>query len=279
MKKIATIVVTYNRKDKLIKNLECLKTQTRKPDRIYVIDNGSTDETYKIFEGVNNESIKYIRVDKNLGGAGGFSLGLQMAYNDGYDYIWGMDDDAFPNQYALEKLENAINDFDEYTCFWSNCDDDTLFNNEYKIVDSWMFVGFFMPRNVITKVGFPRADFFIYHDDSEYAYRIIKNGYKIVKVQNSIIEHGNFNNRDKYYKKVFVKDISFPKMPDWKFYYYIRNYILKYDWNDLNKYKVIFYYLPKTYFKLLFLTVPQKNIFIKALLHGILNKSGKVMEP
>ena len=42
---IAAIVVTYNRKELLIKCLEAIRKQTHKPDAIYIIDNLSTDGT------------------------------------------------------------------------------------------------------------------------------------------------------------------------------------------------------------------------------------------
>ena len=63
MKKIAAVVVTYNRKEKLIKNLSCLKNQTRRLDKIYVIDNASTDGTKEIFNSTSDELIEYIRLD------------------------------------------------------------------------------------------------------------------------------------------------------------------------------------------------------------------------
>jgi len=277
--KIAAVVVTYNRKEKLIKNLSCLKNQTRSLDKIYVIDNASTDGTKEIFNSTSDELIEYIRLDKNLGGSGGFAIGIEKAYNEGFDYIWGMDDDAFPDIKALEELEKASQEFDELTSFWSNCDNDDDFENEYKKVDSWMFVGFFIPKKVIEKVGFPRSDFFIYHDDSEYAYRIIKKGYKIIKVKKSLINHKDYNKRENIQKNFFRKTIQFPKIPDWRMYYLVRNHILMYNWNDLNKYKTIFYYLPKIFLKLIILSIPQKKVFLKAMYHGIINKTGKVMQP
>lgn len=279
MKKIAAVVVTYNRKEKLIHNLSCLKNQTRSIDKIYIIDNASTDGTEKIFDSKRDELIEYIRLDENLGGSGGFAVGIEKAYKEGYDYVWGMDDDAFPDDKALEEIEKVIKYYDEYTCFWSNCDNDDKFTTEYKEVDYWMFVGFFLPRKVIDIVGLPREDFFIYHDDVEYAYRIRKNGYKIIKVKNSIIKHNDYNKREIIKKEFFGRIIEFPKFEDWRMYYLVRNSILMYSWKDLKKYRVFFITLPKIYLKLIILSIPQKSIFLKAVYHGIINKTGKVIKP
>ena len=48
MKKVAAVVVTYNRKALLLENIESLLSQTKKDVLdIYVIDNASTDGTEK----------------------------------------------------------------------------------------------------------------------------------------------------------------------------------------------------------------------------------------
>ena len=40
--------------------------------------------------------LQLIHSDDNLGGAGGFHLGVRLAYDAGYDRIWLMDDDVVP---------------------------------------------------------------------------------------------------------------------------------------------------------------------------------------
>ena len=44
-KKIAVLIVTYNRKQYLMNLLNSLKNQTKKIDSIYLVDNCSTDDT------------------------------------------------------------------------------------------------------------------------------------------------------------------------------------------------------------------------------------------
>ena len=75
-KRIACIVVTYNRKELLFNCIQHICNQSYRPETIYVIDNASTDGTLemadkmkKIAQGLN---FKYVRLEKNLGGAGGF---------------------------------------------------------------------------------------------------------------------------------------------------------------------------------------------------------------
>lgn len=42
---IAVVVVTYNRKKLLIECLDAILAGTRLPDKIILVDNGSTDDT------------------------------------------------------------------------------------------------------------------------------------------------------------------------------------------------------------------------------------------
>jgi len=278
--KIASVVVTYNRKDLLKKNISCLLEQTTKLDAIYIVDNASNDGTDEVVRSfVSTGMIKYIKLEENLGGSGGFSTGIRQAYSDGYDFIWGMDDDAFPDINALEQIMLAVKALGPENCYWSNCNNDSSFDGEYKEVDSWMFVGFFLPRTVIEKVGFPRDDFFIYHDDIEYAYKIRKKGIKIIKVRDSIIKHSDSPSREFYSRELFSRRITVPKMSSWKFYYYVRNDILRYPFWDPNRYREIFYTLPKMFVKIILTGAPYKKIFLKAYFHGLFNVTGKVINP
>ena len=189
-----------------------------------------------------------------------------------------MDDDAIPKLNALEELVKQIPNY-KNDCLWSNCNN-AKFSNEIKEVDNWMFVGFLIPCSIINTIGLPRDDFFIYHDDSEYAYRILKNRYKIYQVKNSVIVHNNcVKNDNMYSKKILFKTIHMAKMPDWKMYYFIRNGILKYNWNDKKKYKQIFFSIPSIFLQIIILNRKQLNIAIKGYIHGIIGKTGKIICP
>ncbi|AUS95180.1 hypothetical protein CDQ84_03205 [Clostridium thermosuccinogenes] len=278
--KIATVIVTYNRKNMLLKNIECLLKQSRQINKIYIIDNASTDGTEdSIKKYLDNPIIIYKRLTENIGGSGGFYTGIKQAYEDGFDYIWGMDDDAFPKVNALQEICDIIDTRKELACYWSNCNNDSDFCSNIKEVTTWMFVGFFIPKEIIDKVGLPRKDFFIYYDDDEYARRIIKKGYKIYKIRDSIISHSDFGHRENFEKKILAKQIVFPKMANWRMYYFIRNSILMYDFYDKKKYIQLLYVLPKIFMKLVLLGVPQKKVFFKAYIDGVRGKSGIVMRP
>ena len=74
MERAAAVVVTYNRKDLLLKNIEALTAQTRKDLLdILIIDNASTDGTKgQLKSYIDTNRIIYENTGANLGGAGGF---------------------------------------------------------------------------------------------------------------------------------------------------------------------------------------------------------------
>ena len=60
--KTAAVIVTYNRKELLLKNLKSLVSQNHSIDKIIIIDNASTDGTYDYLKDnilEENQSIEF----------------------------------------------------------------------------------------------------------------------------------------------------------------------------------------------------------------------------
>lgn len=284
---IASVTVTYNRLEKLKQNLEHLLNQTLAPELIYVIDNASTDGTREYIKELKKQhkQIRYYRMKENTGGSGGFYAGVRKAYKDGADFIWGMDDDAFPEKDALHILAETYKHMKVPNALWSNCNKDTNFlDHGMKEITGWMFVGFFLPREIVERAGFPRKDFFIYYDDCEYAYRIRQCGYKIYKVRDSIIEHQDLGKgrimKGSFFKGTpFEHNVSYPDMPDWKVYYEFRNKILQYRKTDKNWWRTVLIEQPKLLICLLMLKPGQIKIACKGYIHGVMGISGIKIRP
>ena len=101
--RVAVVIVTYNRADLLSRMLDGLAVQTRPVDAIFVVDNASTDHTRDVL--VRDDlPLRVTHSEDNLGGAGGFHLGVRQAYDAGHDRIWLMDDDVVPVPTCLEVL-------------------------------------------------------------------------------------------------------------------------------------------------------------------------------
>ncbi len=196
MSNIAAVVVTYNRKDMLLTCINNILHQSQGNPDILVVDNASTDGTGDMVKEKFGEEtrVKYINTGANLGGAGGFSYGINVAVNQGYEYLWIMDDDTFPEAGALEALLKAdkllegkygfLSSYAKWTD-GSACEMnlpkvsgnwryfvDTQFNNRILALESTSFVSFFVKADVVKDVGLPIKEFFIWGDDLEYSQRI-----------------------------------------------------------------------------------------------------------
>ena len=201
VKKVAAVVVTYNRLDMLKENLEGLCKQKYKDLDIILIDNASTDGTGEYIKKLNFSNLIYINTGKNLGGAGGFYHGVKEASIRGYKYAWIMDDDTIPYEDSLDQLmisaKKLNNDFSFLCSYVEWIDHNPCYMNEPRIFSSkWFkfsnllcdsllavrsctFVSVLINLEVASKAGLPLKELFIYGDDHEYTERLSKfaNGY------------------------------------------------------------------------------------------------------
>ena len=72
--KVAAVIVTFNRKKLLIECLHAILQQSVPVDKIFVINNASTDGTEKLFEAggeFDAKKIICVNMDSNTGGGGG----------------------------------------------------------------------------------------------------------------------------------------------------------------------------------------------------------------
>uniref|UniRef100_UPI001033D924 glycosyltransferase n=1 Tax=Klebsiella pneumoniae TaxID=573 RepID=UPI001033D924 len=96
-RKVAAVVVTYNRVELLKRAIDALLAQSVELEYIVVVNNNSSDATKDYLDSNQNKKIMPIHLSTNTGGAGGFSAGISFAHGLGVDYIWIMDDDAIPD--------------------------------------------------------------------------------------------------------------------------------------------------------------------------------------
>lgn len=199
---ILCVVVTYNRLQDLKKCIEALQNQTFTDFDILVINNGSTDGTDKYLESIKN-NIKHIN-QSNQGGAGGFYKGMKYGYDNGYKWIWMMDDDGLPDNHQLEELfkyrkeswylNALVLDKDNKEQFAFIPDDKRIKLNEIQKTDLTdkivhPFNGTFYNIELIKKIGFIKKEMFIWGDEKEYTFRAIKYGIKPLTVTKAIHYH------------------------------------------------------------------------------------------
>ncbi|MDQ2881230.1 MAG: glycosyltransferase family 2 protein [Actinomycetota bacterium] len=95
MTRVVVVVVTRHRRELLAKSLAVISAQTRAPDHLVVVDNGPDDPAEEVVADCPIPAT-YLPSLRNLGGAGGFALGILHALALGADWVWLADDDGCP---------------------------------------------------------------------------------------------------------------------------------------------------------------------------------------
>jgi rhamnopyranosyl-N-acetylglucosaminyl-diphospho-decaprenol beta-1,3/1,4-galactofuranosyltransferase len=93
--RVVAVVVTRHRRDLLALSLAAIAGQTRPVDHVIVVDNG-VDQPAEDVVRASGLPVTYLPSEHNLGGAGGFALGMLHALSLGADWIWCADDDGRP---------------------------------------------------------------------------------------------------------------------------------------------------------------------------------------
>ncbi len=241
--KLVAIVVTYNRKVLLQRCLNALLAQSIPLDRIFVVDNASTDGTAEMLASPSYRDdlcIQCERLDENIGGAGGFAEGMRRAHDWGADWMWIMDDDAAPTSDALEALlpyarpgvipvstqvDRDGRLYGAYSRLFPGVKTIHL-SDGFGTVEScfFAFVGPLISRECVERVGLPRSDFFISADDAEYALRCRKLKFHIVIVGTSRISHAHGGGAVK--RRLLWRTYLRAAQPNWRCYYDTRNLIV-----------------------------------------------------
>jgi rhamnopyranosyl-N-acetylglucosaminyl-diphospho-decaprenol beta-1,3/1,4-galactofuranosyltransferase len=92
---VAAVVVTRHRCDLLVESLKVIAAQTRPVDHLVVVDNGPDQPAVDVVADCPLPST-YLPSHRNLGGAGGFALGMLHAMALGAEWVWLADDDGRP---------------------------------------------------------------------------------------------------------------------------------------------------------------------------------------
>ncbi|MEM4500465.1 MAG: glycosyltransferase [Candidatus Woesearchaeota archaeon] len=308
--RICAIVVTFNRKDLLQKCLKSLMMQTIELDAIFIIDNASTDGTFEALKDAgylsdvheymlrnseelgnnmhsNTKEIKifYVRMPQNIGGAGGFYVGLKRAHEKGFDWYWLMDDDVEMESYALEtllrykergdlilprkKYYNGILYQNSFRCNYFSGYRQNIFkyflflqqsyrdDMREKMIDFVCFEGLLINKKVVDKIGYPFKDFFVFFDDYEYGLRAKSAGFRNLYIPEILIKKNklDFDIFPSFMKRVY----SFQQI-----YIAFRNGVYLASKTSKNK----FYFLVVTLFLYLIISI---YLFFRCDLRGIIH--------
>ncbi|MGI9106032.1 MAG: glycosyltransferase family 2 protein [Pyrinomonadaceae bacterium] len=240
--RVCAVVVAYNRQALLRECLSALQAQTRSVDLILVVNNASTDGTAEMVT-ADFPRITLLNLKENIGGAGGFYEGMKWAYEQGYDWLWLMDDDARAMPDCLEKLlaqrrpntgvlvpiqrdsGGRLYGISEWRKHQYDVTEEIVAQKQARSGNFvFTFVGPLIAREIVTQIGLPNKDFFIWFDDHEYALRIkSRTQAEIVAVPDAVFLHNFFGQIREV--SLFGRRSTRSTQAAWKTYYGTRNQI------------------------------------------------------
>lgn len=204
-------VHTFNDADIIDATISALQRQTRPVDGILVVDNASSDGT------LDQPSVKdaaVLRHAENLGTSGAVNSGFRYALEHGYDWIWLFDADSVPEPDALEKLLDCYSSLPVETqgmtaflaCLPCNMDSGLQahaavftkrgFSQLAPAADErcypcniTIWSGCLYRTAAVSRIGLPNPDYVLDWGEFEYAYHVMKKGYKAFVNQQAKLYH------------------------------------------------------------------------------------------
>ena len=231
--KYTVVIVTYNRLELLKECIEAINNQKKQFDSVVIVDNASTDGTKDYLQGYEKK-YHIIYEENNGGGAKGFKDGVEYTYkNISTDWILLIADDAILDSSYLENISQFVSANREYKAVSGTVKTEGKIDithrkrlkskitfsikpvsaEEYEKesfdYDLASFCGLIFSKELIKEIGVPKAEYFIWYDDSEYSLRLRRKT-RIANVNAAWLNHKT--------KKAAQKD-----QLNWKGYYGIRN--------------------------------------------------------
>lgn len=281
---ISSLIVTYNRLDKLKKTVEATLALPFK--YVVIVDNASTDGTSEWLKNNSNERLIVLASNFNSGGAGGFKHGSEwIIKNLETDWILFYDDDAYPEYGFYEKVKQKNIDKNKvYACKvvdqsgercgmnipWKKYPNGFFSHLRYQLnptdfisngldnekIISLSFVGMLISFNNLKNYhSYIDEHLFIYFDDVYFSYFLYLNKIPMEFISETEIIH-DIKSGDKY-------------IPCWKVYYLVRNMLLsRYKFEKDKPFSNTYMLLRLVKYFMLSIRHPQRALYLKKIAQG-----------
>jgi len=284
--KIAVVIVTFNRCNELVKTISAIQNQGIIENDIIVINNNSTDNTKNILDS-NYKNIQSIHLNENIASAGGFSKGMQTAYEKGYDWVWLFNDDSRPVEGSLKsmlahlnsdkiqigllKIANKDENNKAVLLYWNGVRKPVSVDvsNEIVQTDLITFDGCIISKKTIEKIGYCDPLYFMGTYEFDYCLKAKDAGIGVYTLPNGLIEDGKLGGKN--------------GTPPWRQYYNTRNHL----WLALNRKSFVIFkgwLIREIKYTLSIILSGDKKIIrlvfkLRAIRDALLNRRGKRYDP
>ena len=204
---VSIAIVTWNRRDQVLKAIDSCYSQTFKNIEIVVVDNDSSDGTYELLLKTYPD-IKVIRTHRNLGCCPGRNIAMANCTGD---IIICLDDDGWLDEQCVEHIVTDCQENENVAIIACNVlnpvEKDRKTSGEFETAES-RFVSVFMGggaairQGILNEVGyFP--DYFRQGEENYLALKILDAGYKILFDPAAIVYHDwNYSANGANYRQI-----------------------------------------------------------------------------
>lgn len=218
MKSIGIVICNYNKRDYVLQCIQSVIESKNQNFDIYVVDNASEDDSVEMIQKEYGDKVELIVNKENLGGSGGFNVGLRRALEKGYKYLMCLDNDVLLDEDAIGELYDFLenhadvgmvgskvyhmNNPDLVQQFGINIDfKDYCVESKYlnyfedgnmpEVVysDSVAACSLMVRSSVVKEIGVMPEENFLYWDDTEWGYLCNLAGYKVASYGKSKVLH------------------------------------------------------------------------------------------
>jgi GT2 family glycosyltransferase len=225
---VGCVLLNWNGGRDTVECLEALERCTYRRLEIVVVDNCSTDDSVERIQ-AHYPKIALLQAEANLGFATGNNLGVRWALSRGAQYVWLLNNDTFPAPDALTQMvKTAERDKQiggvgsvlhymhrpEAVQAWGggrvNCWFGYVEQAREPHPDAWFdyltAASLLLRRETLQAIGLLDEAFFLYWEDTEFGFRVRRNGWKLAVCRESIVLHKeggstvrNYPLLDRYY--------------------------------------------------------------------------------
>jgi len=204
MPTVIIIVLNWNNAPDTVRCLRSLKQLDYENHRVIVVDNGSSDDSVATIAATHPD-ITILENGENLGYAGGNSVGIEYALNNGCDYVWLLNDDVTVAPDSLlhmhEDPQRILSAGGRFGSCWQpqHRGMGELDSGQFDAISEVDFLSgcaLLVNQELIEKIGGLDSDFFVYHEDVEWCYRGNQAGFRTLFVPQSKVWHPDTRRRD-----------------------------------------------------------------------------------
>ena len=209
---VLAVVLTFNAPDGAIACVTAIQRQSHPAAAILVVDNHSAAPIEReSLAQLGPVPVEILRLDANVGPAGGFAAGLEVFLHGDHRHAWVMDDDVQPDADCLEHLLGEMRAHNDRALVGPLEFD--ISTGEYW--EGWGWWGPLIPRAAVEEAGLPDPQLFWGLEDQEYLRdRLPLAGFTPVRCRAAVT-------------RITTRPVD-ADHPAWKYYYEERNRTYRY---------------------------------------------------